>query len=72
MTKHITIKGVTMQVTDDIDENNPEHMEALEGWAEYLATQAPRITEDQAAKQDASRERIRARNERFREPVPTR
>lgn len=66
MTKHITIKGVTMQVTDDIDENDPEHMEALEGWAEYLASQAPRLSEDQVAKQDASRERTRARNERLR------
>lgn len=66
MAKHITVKGVRLQVTNDIDENNQEHMEALEGWAEYLASRAPRITEDQAERQDASRERIHARNERLR------
>ncbi|WP_311245373.1 MULTISPECIES: hypothetical protein [unclassified Microbacterium] len=66
MAKHITVKGVRLQVTNDIDESNPEHMEALEGWAEYLASRAPRIAEDQAERQDASRERIHARNERLR------
>lgn len=66
MTKHITLKGISFQVDDDFNDDDPTEIAALGALADYVHAHIPPLTPEQEKRQAASRERIRARNARLR------
>ncbi|MEV8023375.1 hypothetical protein [Microbacterium sp. NPDC080220] len=58
--------GIAWRVAADFDENDPEQMDALRALGQYMRERVETTVSDEtAAKQEATRQRIRERNDRL-------